>query len=149
MREIGKTEIFRYKCSICGSNNKKFIPIMWKKIPYGYALHCCNCGHVDEFIHPPKHIGGLYNGNFEMGGTSTQRCYMLNECPHKTCQLYGSYKPDEDSGYDDEQGVPGDTETDDGTSKDELHLGVYANNNSNIDELEVKVNTYNSCEKFL
>lgn len=148
MREFGKTEIFRYKCPICGSNNKKFIPIMWKKVPYGFTLHCCNCGHIEEFIKPSKHIGGLYNGHFEAGEERHQRCYMLNDCPYTRCPLYGTYKPDEGSGYDDEQGGDG-TATDPvpPTEEDKIHLGVYGVDNSNGDELKVKVVTHD--EKFL
>ena len=150
MREFAKSEIFRYKCPICGSNNKKFIPIMWKKVPYGFTLHCCNCGHIEEFINPSRHIGGLYNGHFEAGEEKDQRCYMLNDCPHTRCPLYGTYKPDENSGYDDEQGTDGVWGGDDSsttTPTDTIHLGVYGNDNSNTDELKVKVITHD--EKFL
>ena len=146
MREFAKTEIFRYKCPICGSNNKKMIPIMWKKVPYGFTLHCCNCGHIEEFIKPSKHIGGLYNGHFEAGEEKYQRCYMLNECPHTRCPLYGTYKPDEDSGYDDEQSgdgtYPGPDQNPDDGDKDKVYLGVYGNDNSDEEELKVKVVTH-------
>lgn len=136
MREIGKTELFRFKCPFCGSLNKKYIPIMYKHVQYGYAIHCCNCGQVFEFIKPPKSIGGLYNGHFMAGEAEFQRCYMLNECPHKDCPLYGTYKPDEGSGYDDEFGDSED-ETRPPCQNNKLHLGVYEN--SNEEELKVKV----------
>lgn len=140
MREIGKTEIFRFKCPICGSLNKKYIPISYKHYQYGYALHCCNCGKVYEFIKPPKSIGGLYNGQFMIGEVDTQRCYMLNECKHADCPLYGSYKPDEGSGYDDEIGDSHDPNEPNPPEDDKtIHLGVYENLNDN--ELKLNVVT--------
>lgn len=160
MREFGDVELFRYKCPICGSLNKRKIPIMYKGVPYGYTLHCCNCGHIEEFIDPVKHIGGLYNGHFTTGKESEQTCYQLNACPYTDCPLYGTYIPDENSGYDDElnQDKPDKPSTPnkrpsfcgqctlcDGTGCIPAcgirQYGVYGNNSSVERELEVKVET--------
>lgn len=149
MREFGKREIFNFKCPICGSLNKKFIPIMYKHIPYGYTLHCCNCGNLTEFIKPSKSIGGVYNGQFSAGEEKEQRCYALNECTITDCPLYDTYLADKDSGYDDEQnpgdidepypGYPDDCPICPGNKCEGTHFGVYGDDFSNLKELVVKV----------
>lgn len=168
MREFANQELFRMKCPICGCLNKKYVPIMYKHVQFGYAIHCCNCGHVEQFIEPPKSLGGLYNGHFMAGEEKEQRCYALNECPHKNCLLYGTYKADDNSGYDDEQNGTNSSNSNaentftcvdpqcpwkecHGSAKCmKFHLGVLAEDNSNSSptQLDIKVEN-DSTPKFL
>ena len=154
MRDFEQAEIFKYKCPMCGSLNKKHVPIMYKHQPYGYSLHCCNCGHVEQFITPPKSLDGLYNGFFNAGEVSEQKCYALNKCDIENCPWFGTYCPDENSGYDDEQvdestivRPPNNNQSRPNPSTQDLHLGVYQDSFLDEPELVVKVNTENP--KFL
>lgn len=50
MVSMDDERINRWKCQFCGSRQKKRIDIIGqnnRKI--GFALHCCNCGHIDNF----------------------------------------------------------------------------------------------------
>lgn len=160
MREFGKSELFRYKCPICGSLNKRVAKIRTvnqtlfsdeDESVKGYYIQCCNCGHQDSFVRP-----GMYNAfNVFCGNKiplSDQKCYALNKCNLKDCPLYGSYKADHNSGYDDEQGSDDDGNNSGNGSccgssncgcgdkcncKD--NLGVYGDSNSNKTELTIKV----------
>lgn len=159
MREFDKSEIFRYKCPVCGSLNKRKVPILYPSkvgttpttnLTMGFVLHCCNCGHVAEFFTPPTNLNGLYGCQFRVAPLVEQKCYALNDCPHTTCPLYGTYVPDKNSGYEDEQGP----DTDSGSRKHgcgmdnctcgdncncNSHLGVLKDNKSNMPQLEIKV----------
>lgn len=164
MREFDKTEIFRYKCPICGSLNKRKVPIIYpskmgnvpiddKKnaVDMGFVLHCCNCGHIDEFFTPPGNLNGLYGCQLRVAPLLYQKCYALNDCPHTNCPLYGTYVPDKNSGYEDEQGPDKDNTggSNSGCGRDNCscgdncncksHLGVLGDSNSNTPQLVIKV----------
>lgn len=158
MREFEKSELFRHKCHICGSLNKRVVPIQYPtqsttagKLWYGYLIHCCNCGHVEQFYEPPKNLNMLLCGCLQVAPLADQKCYALNNCPHTDCPLYGTYVPDKNSGYEDEQGKGDDTA---GNKKHHCgngscncgddctcgkNLGVYKDSNSNGEELTIKV----------
>ena len=113
MREFGKSEIFRYKCPICGSVNKRMIPIILgrsltavfddPKCIDKYILQCCNCGHQDTFVRPGIQRPVICECQQE-APIQNQKCYALNKCELTQCPLYGTYTADKNSGYDDEQG---------------------------------------------
>lgn len=161
MREFGKSEIFRYKCPICGSLNKRMIPIILgrsltavfddPKCIDKYVIQCCNCGHQDTFVRPGINRPVLSECQQE-AQIDHQKCYALNKCELTQCPLYGTYVADKNSGYDDEQGSEDDGNSD--GNKDccgnkncgcgdncncKTHLGVYADSNSNSTELKIKV----------
>lgn len=163
MREFGKSEIFRYKCPICGSVNKRMIPIILgrsltavfddPKCIDKYILQCCNCGHQDTFVRPGIQRPVICECQQE-APIQNQKCYALNKCDLTQCPLYGTYTADKNSGYDDEQGSDDDNKGNgngsnhgcglpncgcgaDCNCKD--HLGVYADSNLNNTELKIKV----------
>ncbi len=160
MREFEKSELFRHKCHICGSLNKRMIPVTYSRknsaigeVPYGYLIHCCNCGHVEQFYTPPKNLNMLLCGCLQVAKLTEQKCYAINACPHTECPLYGTYVPDKNSGYEDEQGK-GDDNSGNSNNKHNCgmpncgcgddcncksNLGVYGDSKSNGQELTVKV----------
>ena len=161
MREFGKSEIFRYKCPICGSVNKRMIPIILgrsltavfddPKCIDKYILQCCNCGHQDTFVRPGIQRPVICECQQE-APIQNQKCYALNKCELTQCPLYGTYTADKNSGYDDEQGSDDDNKGNSsnhgcglpncGCGSDcncKAHLGVYADSNLNNTELKIKV----------
>lgn len=55
--EMNMDRIRRWKCSFCGSKEKRKIDaITGDNNIIGYSLSCCNCGHIDNFAISPSAI---------------------------------------------------------------------------------------------
>lgn len=92
MREFEFREIYRQKCFICGCKNKVHTELLDHSGKFvGYALKCCACGDVHEFLLNYEENGkkGLSSLYYKKG---KQTCIQPSFCPHTDCELYGKCK---------------------------------------------------------
>ena len=89
MVEMNMDRINRWKCLLCGSKLKKIIDLKDSKdMVIGYSLHCCNCGHLDNFALNMKAIDtmtgyeGKANDRVISCGVSI---HNIDACAFKEC----------------------------------------------------------------
>lgn len=64
MVEMNRDRINSLQCDFCGSRQKKIIDVFGiKGKRIGYAILCCNCGHVDSFAHTNSGLAALVVGD--------------------------------------------------------------------------------------
>ena len=98
---MDEDRISRWKCIFCGSRQKKIIEHFStanKKI--GYTLHCCNCGHIDNFALTAAAIDLMTRANTGKLGTSCTDCGLLERdlytCPATTCKYRKKFEKTEE-----------------------------------------------------
>lgn len=65
MESMSLSRISKWKCLFCGSRQKKKIDIYGKSDrKIGYAIQCCNCGHVDRFAQTQSGIELIVAGDY-------------------------------------------------------------------------------------
>ena len=101
MVTMDEDRISRWKCLCCGSKQKKVIEHFNsanKKI--GYTLHCCNCGHIDNFALTAAAIDLMTRANTAKLGTSCTDCGLLERdlytCPAVNCKYRKKFDKSED-----------------------------------------------------
>ena len=98
---MDEDRISRWKCIFCGSRQKKIIEHFStanKKI--GYTLHCCNCGHIDNFALTAAAIELMTQANSGRLGNSCTTCGLLEKdlytCPAVTCKYRKKFEKEEE-----------------------------------------------------
>lgn len=101
MVTMDEDRISRWKCLCCGSRQKKVIEHFStanKKI--GYTLHCCNCGHIDNFALTAAAIDLMARANAAKLGTSCTDCGLLERdlytCPAVACKYRKKFEKSEE-----------------------------------------------------
>ena len=90
MRVFENYEMFKLKCSICGSRNKIHTEILNPmKEMVGYTLTCCNCGEHKKFLLDYK-MNGVESDQSIAFKKGKQHCIQKSYCSKKDCPLYGT-----------------------------------------------------------
>ena len=93
--DMNEDRINRWKCLFCGSKHKKVIDHIRKSdgAHIGVTLHCCNCGHIDNFAWTMKLAKQLMNESEIETDNPTIKCGLcekdLEYCKNLKCQ----YRP--------------------------------------------------------
>lgn len=93
MVEMNDDRINRWKCLFCGSKLKKVISLKNKTGTgdiVGYSLHCCNCGHIDNFAFDLKGIDTMigYDNRADSRSIECGVCGKeLESCNFKECHF--------------------------------------------------------------
>ena len=95
MRELAMMEIFREKCQFCGCKNKLMTDIMAEGQKVGYAVRCCNCGHIDTFVDLEEDnvnitLPLVLSHNTTFGKS---KCIQPSGCTHTKCIFYRECPP--------------------------------------------------------
>ena len=90
MVQLDEDRISRWKCLVCGSKQKKIIDAITKSgKKAGFSLHCCNCGHIDQFALTTTGIDLFCAGNSDNIAGKEIHCGVLLQdiecCGHKSC----------------------------------------------------------------
>lgn len=85
MRKIGKREIDRHKCIMCGSKNKLISDIVFNEEVHGHIIRCCACGHLEQFIDKSMIPQDLYSKNVKIVPSN---CIQSVPCPYTDCPYY-------------------------------------------------------------
>lgn len=99
---MDEDRISRWKCLCCGSKQKKVIDhLNYSNKKIGYTLHCCNCGHIDNFALTSAAIELMTRANAEKLRLSCTRCGLLERdlytCPAVTCKYRKKHEEEEEA----------------------------------------------------
>lgn len=93
--DMNKDRINRWKCLFCGSKHKKVIEHIREKdgAHIGCTLHCCNCGHIDNFAWTVNFAKQLTNEAESMTSEPCVHC-GLSKSDLVNCKKYDcKYRP--------------------------------------------------------
>ena len=98
---MDEDRISRWKCLCCGSKQKKVIDhLNYSNKKIGYTLHCCNCGHIDNFALTAAAIDLMTRANAGKLETSCTDCGLMERdlytCPAVTCKYRKKFEKAEE-----------------------------------------------------